>query len=194
MTNRDDASAVKSKTPLNRIDGWIIATGQLLSGVFLISAGIIFFEIIARYVFNSPTSWVHETTTLLCALLFAFGGSHCLAKNSHIRIGLVYEAVSPKIRRYLDIFISFMTMLLMATMSYAAWILTEKSLFTPWGEFRPETSGSAWDPPLPATVKTFLLLILLLMLLQSTLPFIHPLRRPSDGWAIRSLGHLYRCR
>ncbi len=181
MTNTPDAAAPKRFVPQTRLDNWILSTGRVLSALFLVSAIIIFFEIIARYVFNSPTFWVHETTTLLCALLFAYGGSHCLAKNAHIRIGLIYDVVSPKVRRYLDIFISFMTMLLMATMSYAAWILTEKSLFTPWGEFRPETSGSAWDPPLPATVKTFLLLILLMMLLQSTLHFIIHLRRDSDA-------------
>lgn len=163
------------------LDKWILAVGRVMSLLFLLSAGIIMIEIIARYVFNSPTFWVHETTTLLCAICFLYGGSHCLAKNSHIRIGLVYDAVSGRVRRGLDIFISFMGIIYGMTMTAGAWVMMKKSLFTPWGEFRLETSGSAWDPPLPAIVKTVLFGMMVLMIVQFVLHFVIHIRRGSDA-------------
>jgi len=164
-----------------QLDKWILASGKAMSLLFLLSAGIIMIEIIARYVFNSPTFWVHETTTLLCAICFIYGGSHCLARNGHIRIGLVYDAVSDKVRRWLDIFISFMGIIYSITMAAAAWIMMQKALYTPWGEFRMETSGSAWDPPLPAIIKTVLFLILVVMLVQFVLHLLVHVRRDTNA-------------
>jgi len=165
----------------NKLDSWILSVGRGMSLLFLFSAAIIMVEIIARYVFNSPTFWVHETTTLLCAICFIYGGSHCLARNGHIRIGLIYDVVSARVRWMLDIFIAFMGIIYSITMAAAAWIMMHKALFTPWGEFRMETSGSAWDPPLPAVVKTALFLMLVLMLAQFVLNLISLLRRGSNA-------------
>lgn len=158
--------------PDNWLDVLILKIGSLLSIIFLISACIIIFEIVARYMFDSPTYWVHETTTLLCAICFLYAGSYCLACNRHIRIGLFYDAVSDKFRRYLDIFIAFLGLLYMALLSWAAFDVAYKALFAPWGDFRPETSGSAWDPALPAIVKTFLLMVVVLMLIQFALKLL----------------------
>jgi TRAP-type C4-dicarboxylate transport system permease small subunit len=163
------------------LDRWVLKIGKTLSLIFLASAAIIMIEIIARYVFNSPTFWVHETTTLLCAICFIYGGSHCLARNGHIRIGLLYDSVSKRVQRWLDIFIAFMGIIYSLTMTAAAWIMMTKALYTPWGEFRLETSGSAWDPPLPAIVKTTLFLMLVLMTVQFVLHFFIHVRRDSNA-------------
>ena len=158
--------------PITALDRMIVKLGDLLSVIFLISACIIVFEIVARYVFDSPTIWVHETTTLLCAICFLYAGSYCLACNRHIRIGLFYDAVPAKVRRFLDIFIAFFGLVYMVLLSWAAYGVANKALFAPWGDFRPETSGSAWDPALPAMVKTFLLCVVVLMSLQFLLQLI----------------------
>lgn len=165
---------------ITRLDRWIVSTGRVFSLVFLLCAGIIVYEIVARYVFNAPTFWVHETTILLCAMLFAYGGIYALGKDKHIRIGLLYDLTSPKVQRWLDIFISFMGVLYAGAMSYAAFLVAKSSLFKPWGAFQPETSGSAWDPPLPSIVKTFLFLILFIMLIQFILHLILHIRRKPD--------------
>jgi len=181
-----DKAPLKNEPPvvipaLNQLDRFILSLGKGMSLLFLVSAVIIMIEIIARYVFNSPTIWVHETTTLLCAICFIYGGSHCLARNGHIRIGLLYDVVPGKVRRGLDIFIAFMGIVYSLVMAAAAWIMMRNALFAPWGEFRMETSGSAWDPPLPAIVKTAIFLMLALMLVQFVLHFISHIRRGYDA-------------
>ena len=54
----------------------------------------------------------------------------------------------------------------------------KKALFAPWGDFRMETSGSAWDPALPALVKSMLFIVVLLMLLQYLLHLIKLVTAP----------------
>nr|WP_321445931.1 TRAP transporter small permease [uncultured Cohaesibacter sp.] len=166
---------------ITALDRAIIQVGRALSLLFFASCLIIMIEIVARYVFNSPTFWVHETTTLLCALLFAYGGIHCMANNKHIRIGLIYDTVSAKMRRYLDILISFLLMIYALILAYAAGLVAYESLYTPWGAFRMETSGSAWDPPFPAIIKSFLFLVLAVMVIQTALHLVYHIRRKVDA-------------
>jgi C4-dicarboxylate transporter DctQ subunit len=168
------------ENPRSILDQWIISGGPYVSLLFLFSGIIIVIEIFLRYVFNSPTIWVHETTVFICALCFAYGGCYCLARDKHIRIVLIYDNVSPIWRRRLDIFISITGIIFGATLTWAAWTLTEKAMFAPWGDFRMETSGSAWNPPYPALSKTFLFIIFIVMTLQFVLHLAHYLKDKKD--------------
>ncbi len=51
-----------------------------------------------RYFFNSPTIWAHETTTFLCGIAFVYGGLYCAARDSHIRVVLIYDHRPPAAR------------------------------------------------------------------------------------------------
>lgn len=167
------------EVPTNALDRVIIGIGRFVAYFYLLAAVIIVWEIVLRYVFNAPTLWAHETTTLICALLYAFGGSHCLSRNKHIRIVLIYGWVSSKVRRRLEIVITSLSTILMIGLVLGGWIMVEKSIFTPQGDFRMETSGSAWDPPFPAVTKIFLFFMLCVMLVQFVVRLIE-IVRPKD--------------
>ena len=175
-----NASGSEIQTPdeweMTFLDRLVDKGGRWVSYLILISFGIIVYEVFARYVFGAPTIWSHETTTLLCAISFAYGGSYCLARNSHIRIVILYNQVSPRVRRYLDLFNASVGLLWGGMLVYAAYTLVKQSWFTPWGEFRMETSASAWDPPFPALIKAFLMLTLIIMTMQFLLQLIHTWR------------------
>ena len=161
---------VPEETPstanMTGLDHFIAKIGKGFSFLFLVSGCVIVFEVVARYVFGSPTIWAHETTTLLCALCFAFGGAYCLAKDTHIRIVVVYEKVPLRFRRYLDIFNTTVGLIWGGFLVWAGWLLVEKSWFTPQGALHMETTGSAWNPPFPAIIKLFLFIILIVMTAQ----------------------------
>lgn len=166
--------------PLTKLDQWITSIGQHISLIFLLIALIIVFEIIARYIFNSPTIWVHETTIFLSSLLFLFGGLYSIATNKHIRITMVYDLLSLKLKYYADLFIAFMGIIYSFVMMIAAFIVAKNAIVTPWGTFRLETSGSAWDPYIPGIVKAFLVLILVIMLIQFILQLIAFIKRKKN--------------
>lgn len=153
----------------NGLDRWIDKVGNVISLAFMVSVAISFYEIVSRYLFDAPTIWVHETTIMIVALCMAFGGPYCLARDSHIRIKILYDAVGPKGKRVLDILNGVLSLFYCVLIAYAAFTLAEKAVFTPGGDFRLETTGSAWNPVYPALVKSGLFLVLLLMSLQSVL-------------------------
>lgn len=140
--------------------GLIFAAGIVLAMLILIQ------EVVLRYFFNAPTTWAHETTIFLCGVAFIYGGLYCTAQDRHIRVVLIYDALSPRWRKVFDVSISLVCAASSAMFTYAAWLMVKRAAFTPSGEFRLERSGSAWDPVYPGLMKVFLLSVLAVMALQ----------------------------
>ena len=140
--------------------GIIFATGIFIAMLILIQ------EVFLRYVLNSPTIWAHETTIFLCAVAFIYGGLYCAARNTHIRVVILYDLVSPGVRRFLDVVISLVCMISAATFAWASWLMVERAAFAPDGSFRLETSGSAWNPPTPSLLKIFMLAVMVVLAIQ----------------------------
>ena len=67
-------------------------------------------------------------------------------------------------------------MIAVAMFSWAAWLIVVRAVWTPQGDFRLETSGSAWNPPTPGLLKVFLLFILIVMSVQFFILAINYLR------------------
>lgn len=156
--------------------GYVFAVGIVAAAIILLM------EVFLRYIFNRPTIWAHEATIFLCGIAFVYGGLYCAARNSHIRVVLIYDHVSSYWRRVLDIAISIASCIAVLFFVYASWLMVERAVVAPTGEFRLERTGSAWNPPTPALLKIFLLVILGLLALQYLiLAYNHltQLRRPT---------------
>ena len=93
-----------SEQPRNLLDKAIVRIGNALSLLFLFTVAISFYEVVMRYVFNAPTIWVHESASFLGACLFVFGGIYALATNKHVRVVLIYDAVSEQRHHHASVF------------------------------------------------------------------------------------------
>ena len=140
--------------------GYVFAAGIVLA------AAILLLEVFLRYFFNRPTIWAHETTVFLCGAAFVFGGLYCTCKNSHIRVVLLYDLLSPGARRMANVVISLASAVAAAFFAYAAWHMVQRAVWTPSGDIRLETTGSAWSPPTPALIKIFVLVVMVLLVVQ----------------------------
>jgi TRAP-type mannitol/chloroaromatic compound transport system permease small subunit len=117
-------------------------------------------EVLSRYLFNSPTSWAPELATLTFGPYFLLGGPYLLHLGGHVAVDIISEKATG----------SFATALKLAGLVLAAVtgaILLWFSLPLVWQSFSyGETSYSAFNPVIwPA--KAFLPLAALLLLLQA---------------------------
>lgn len=172
VPTEDDADL--ASTWLDRAIVWL---GKKLSLIFAIVAIIGCYEVVRRYVFNAPTFWVHETATFLGASLFIFGGLYAFATDKHVRVVLIYDHLSERGQRALRIVHHLFGLGFCAMMLYASSIMAKKAVLTPWGAFRLETSGSAWNPPFPALLKVMVLLAIVVLTLQYLLHLLRDLRQ-----------------
>ncbi|MEX6507145.1 TRAP transporter small permease subunit [Jiella sp. M17.18] len=169
-----DESAIPEAGILGRA---IERGGMFVACLFLVSAAIIMYEIFMRYVLDAPTLWVTETTIFICAAAFIYGGLYCVARDRHIRVVLIYDHLPPGLRRVFDVVISLLCLVLAAFFAWASWTMVEKSWWSPTGALRLEGTGSAWNPPTPALLKGFLMLVMIVMTIQFVILAVNYVRR-----------------
>ncbi len=163
----DHTKAIDEAIPQAGILGrWIVRGGHVFAIGIVLAMLILIQEIVLRYGFNAPTIWAHETSIFLSGIAFVYGGLYCAARDRHIRVVLIYDALPRRLRRAFDVVISLVCAASSAMFAWAAWTMVQRAAFNPQGDFRLERSGSAWDPVYPGLMKTFLLVVLAVMALQ----------------------------
>ncbi|MGQ7250003.1 TRAP transporter small permease subunit, partial [Halomonas sp. V046] len=169
-------------------DRIVVAAARGAAWLVFIAMAISVFEVIMRYGFDSPTSWVHESVVMLVAISFCLGGPAALASNRHIRVKVLYDAVGPRCRLWLDRFNDLVTFGFCLGMSYAAYVMFWSASHNPMGEWSLERSGTSWNPPFPALVKGMILLALAIMCVQALIHLVQsikgkPAPQPTDDGA-----------
>lgn len=159
----------------NPFDAAIDWCGKGISWLVFVSMLISVGEVVSRYVFDSPTSWVHETTVFLIAIMFCVGGPVALARDKHIRVRVIYDQVSPRVRRWLDVLNALIALGFCGGMSWAAYTLFWRSSHDPSGAWTLERSGTSWNPPFPTLTKGIILAALVIMTVQIVLHLVQAL-------------------
>lgn len=144
--------------------------GETGSHVFLISTVIIGYEVAARYLFNSPTIWAHESVITLSAIGFLIGGVYAQQRNEHVRISIVYQILPSSIRRFLDVLNYFLMLIYLGFLGWGGFIVAKRS----W--LAGETSASAWNQPTPIIVKSMLVIAVVMMFILTCSQMIEHVR------------------
>jgi TRAP-type mannitol/chloroaromatic compound transport system permease small subunit len=165
----------------NGFDRLIARGGHAVSWLVLVAMAISVVEVFMRYGFGNPTSWVHETVVFLIAVIFALGGPTAMARNSHIRVKVLYDTAGPRLQCWMDRFNDLLALGFCIAMSYAAFHLFWGASHNPLGEWSLERSGTSWNPPFPAMIKGMILFALLLMTLQASLHLLQSVRAKPDA-------------
>jgi len=146
-------------------DGFFDIVSLVCSRLAMIAVGLIvlvmFYEVVSRYVFSRPTLWANELSLWIAAFVFLLAGQYAMQQRSHIRIYVIYDMMPRWMQKTADV----ISVTLIVGFFFAL----------VWGGYndalrrmlRMETFGTAWDPPLPGTVKPAILILILLVTIQA---------------------------
>ena len=81
--------------------------GKAVSFLLPIIFTLLTIEVIMRYVFDAPTLWIGELTTLLFGAYFILAGGFVMMLKGHVAMDVVYNALSKRTRAVLDIITFF---------------------------------------------------------------------------------------
>jgi TRAP-type C4-dicarboxylate transport system permease small subunit len=151
---------------------WSLSRVAMWATAFIVA--IIFYEVVVRYLFLRPTLWVNELSLWVAGGIYLTAGLYALQQRSHIRIFIIYDLAPLWLRRTCD------TLSVICVCVFAFAVI--------WGGYgeakakllRWETFGTAFDPPIPATIKPLILLTLLLLAIQSVSNLIHDWNREPE--------------
>ncbi|WP_343079050.1 TRAP transporter small permease subunit [Ostreiculturibacter nitratireducens] len=136
---------------------------------------VMFYEVVSRYVFEKPTLWANELSLWIAGFVFLLAGLYAKQQRSHIRIYIIYDLMPRWAQKLCD------------CVSVALiWAFTLALVWGGYNEardkfFRGETFGTAWDPPIPATIKPAILIIIALVAIQSLSNLIADWNKPPES-------------
>ncbi|MFW2367129.1 MAG: TRAP transporter small permease subunit [Desulforhopalus sp.] len=78
-------------TILDGITRVIKLVGDVASLLILLLMAVVAYEVIARYAFNSPTSWAWLVNKQIFGVYVMVAGAYALVHNNHIRIEMLYQ-------------------------------------------------------------------------------------------------------
>lgn len=149
---------VSSQHPIDRLSRTV---GDRLAWLFLIAAALTCLEVFLDWVFRSPTIWVHDSTIMMSATCFLFGGAYALQRRDHIRITFLYDMMGPRPRRWCDRLTMTLTLIYLAALLWFVGKQAFQSIMLV------EMSGRAWDFPMPMVIRIAFFLATFLLLLQA---------------------------
>ncbi len=148
--------------------------GKLVSFLVIAMIGVMVYEVVARYVFNSPTVWAYETVTFLLGAYAILGGAYVLRHGAHVNIDILSARLSPRKRAILDVITSTFFFLFCVVLLWkgAEWAARSVSLS--------ETTWSSWAPPV-YPIKILIPVGAFLLLIQGLAKFIRDLLTAITG-------------
>ncbi|MBP0617459.1 TRAP transporter small permease subunit [Jiella mangrovi] len=124
--------------PTGWIDRLSFYTGEFVSYWAVIAVFVYYYEVVARYVFNSPTNWAHEGMYLMFGMQYLIMGAYAMLSESHVRVDIFYAPLSPRRKALADILTSVFFFIFAGTLLVTGWIFAADATrvnevsFTEW--------------------------------------------------------------
>ncbi len=92
---------VQCEDLLNRFSDLL---GKLAAFLFILLIFNVFYDVVARYLFNDVSIGMQELEWHLFAAMFMLGVPYTLRAGGHVRVDLIYERLSVKNKALIDLF------------------------------------------------------------------------------------------
>ena len=124
---------------LEGIDWLVVRTGEFVAAWAILAVFVYYFEVVGRYVFNSPTNWAHESMFLMFGMQYMLAGAFAYREDAHVRVDIVYASFSPRGKAIADVVTSVFFFIFAGTLFVTGWRFAMDSVgvgevsFTEWG-------------------------------------------------------------
>ncbi len=122
----------------DKLSAWF---GKAFAWLIVLMTFGVSYEVVVRYLFNSPTPWSLDVSYIMYGTLFMVGGAYTLSRNGHVRGDFLYRLWKPQTQAKLDLvlyilfFFPGITALMLSGWKYSSrsWGYTEVSVNSPAG-------------------------------------------------------------
>ncbi len=133
-----DDRLLAGKGIFGAIDRLSLFTGEFVAFWSVIAVFAYYYEVIVRYVFNSPTNWVHEGMFLMFGMQYLIAGAYAMLTESHVRVDIFYAKFTPRGKAITDLITSVFFFIFAGTLLWTGMIFAADSIgqrevsFTEW--------------------------------------------------------------
>ncbi|MFQ5913098.1 MAG: TRAP transporter small permease subunit [Nitrospinota bacterium] len=140
---------------VDALNGWI---GHFVCYWSVIAVFVYYYEVLARYVFNSPTNWAHESMFLMFGMQYLIAGAFTYREDAHVRVDVIHLHLSKRVREVVDIITSAFFFMFSGALLWTGWRFMMDAINV-WEVSFTEWAIQYW--PVKSTLALGALLILL---------------------------------
>ena len=149
------------------IDQVALFIGRVTMIMIISMTLVMLYEVFLRYALERPTLWANELTLWIAGFVFLCSGLYAMQQRCHIRIFIIYDLVPRWLQRTFDTIWAFLIVVFAGFMVFGSYQQVFVVKFYRWEMF-----GTAFDPPIPATVQPAILIIVVLIAVQAIVNLI----------------------
>lgn len=150
-----------------QIDRIALFIGRVTMMMIISMTCVMLYEVFLRYVIEAPTLWANELTLWIAGFVFMASGIYGMQQRSHIRIFILYD-MAP---RWLQKIFDTISVLLLAVFAFFLVFGSYHQVFVT-KFYKWEMFGTAFDPPIPATMQPMVLITIVLVAIQAFINLI----------------------
>jgi len=158
----------KALSVIDRVNRW--SAEYFVAYLLPVLMVVVVYEVVGRYLFNTPTEWAFETSYFLTGALTILGGAYLLLYNAHVRVDLFWGRFSKRGQAITDlatfVFFALVVAILLWWGTAALWNSLQPPL---------EHTETPWAPVL-WPIRTAIVTGAFLLLLQGVAKFIRDFR------------------
>ncbi|MBO0345526.1 TRAP transporter small permease subunit [Roseibium sp. CAU 1637] len=130
---RQEDSRFVSTGWTGKIDQLSLFCGEFVSYWAVIAVIVYYFEVMGRYVFNSPTNWAHEAMYLMFGMQYLIAGAYAALTEAHVRVDIFYAPLSRRRKAVVDLLTSVFFFIFAATLLGTSYIFAFDAIAVPSG-------------------------------------------------------------
>ena len=146
----------------SRIDHIGMFIGRITMILIISMTLVMLYEVFLRYVVEAPTLWANELTLWIAGFVFMLSGIYAMQQRSHIRIFILYDVLPRWGQHICDTLWVLLLWVFAFFMVFGSYKQVFVNKFYRWEMF-----GTAFDPPIPATIQPMILITICLIALQA---------------------------
>ena len=145
------------------LDRLAVFIGRVTMMLVVVLCCVMLYEVFVRYILNAGTLWANEMSLWLAGFVFLFAGLYAMQQRSHIRIFLIYDMFPRWLQHICDVISTTLIVTFAFFLVYGGY----GEALAKFGRW--ELFGSAFNPPLPATIKITVLIVISLVAVQAVI-------------------------
>jgi TRAP-type mannitol/chloroaromatic compound transport system permease small subunit len=151
----------------SRVDRIAMFIGRITMILIISMTLVMLYEVFLRYAIEAPTLWANELTLWIGGFVFLLSGVYAMQQRSHIRIFILYDVLPRWMQHVCDTIWVMLLWFFMACLVFGSYKQVFINKFYKW-----QTFGTAFDPPIPATIQPMILIVIILISIQALLNLI----------------------
>ena len=120
---------------IDKINGY---AGEFVCFWSIIAVFVYYYEVLARYMFNSPTNWAHESMFLMFGMQYVLAAGFTNRDDAHVRVDVIYKFFPDRLKGLTDVFTSIFFFIFAFALLWTGWVFAADSMnvwevsFTEW--------------------------------------------------------------